>query len=211
MREVSFKQIRRSQREKRIMDELKGYLKKLEPGPVEQTTQLERLLANVWEDLGGDVAAMTGHKLIGRIEHAQWKPPKLSFTIERHGGTVQGSSRAELQHWAVDLDQKTATCERTGHRQLSPMARRLDVEPIADKIADKIVNGELDDRLRWLPDGRVRVQMGTICPKGSGFKQTIEGRRRRLRENLIERLKPNGWVHLGRNTFGQTVPSTAPS
>ena len=40
-----------------------GYLRNLEPGPVEQTKQLERRSSNVWHDLGGDVAAMTGQKL----------------------------------------------------------------------------------------------------------------------------------------------------
>jgi hypothetical protein len=206
---VSFKQIRRSPREKRIMDELTGYLTNLEPGPVGQTTHLERLLERVWGDLGGGETGMVGHKLIGRMEHAEWHPPRLTFVVERHGGTVLGSTRAELQRWTVDLDSQTATCEPTGHRQLSPMARRVDVNPIADEIARKIGSGKRDDRLRWLPDGRVRVQMGKIFAKGSGFRQTVQGRRRRLREALIERLEPDGWAHLGSSTFGRTVPPTA--
>jgi hypothetical protein len=37
---------------------------------------------------------MTGQKLLGRMEEVVWEPPILSFTVERHGGTVQGSSRA---------------------------------------------------------------------------------------------------------------------
>jgi hypothetical protein len=86
------------------------------------------------------------------------------------------------------------------------MASRVDVKPIADMIADKIVKGEPDDRLRWLPDGRVRVQLGKIFPKGSGCRQTIEGRRRRLKEKLIERLELDGWVHLGSSTFGRIEP-----
>ena len=149
---------------------------------------------------------MAGHKLIGRMEHVEWHPPLLTFVIERHGGTVLGSTRAELQRWTVDLDRKTATCERTGHRQLSPMAKRVDVGSIADEVADKIVSGEADDRLHWLKDGRVRVEMGRIFPERSGYKQTVQGRRRRLREALIERLSPMGWTHLGRNTFGEVNP-----
>jgi hypothetical protein len=185
------------------MDELTGYLKDLDPGPVDQTSHLERLLARVWDDLGGDEAGMTGDKLIGRMEQAEWTPPKLSFSIERHGGAVLGSTRAECQRWTVDLEKKSATCERTGHRQLSPMATRVDVEPIADEIADKIVNGEPDDRLRWLGDGSVRVEMAKIFPTGSGYKQTVQGRRRRLRDALIERLNPMGWAHLGSNRFAR--------
>ena len=58
----------------------------------------------------------------------------------------------------------TATSEQAGHRQLSPMANRVDVAPIADEIAELIVGGVIDDRLRWLGDGRVRVHMGNIFP-----------------------------------------------
>ncbi len=31
------------------MDELRDYFNRLEPGPVEETTRLERLLAEVWD------------------------------------------------------------------------------------------------------------------------------------------------------------------
>jgi hypothetical protein len=184
------------------MKELTGYLMSLNPGPVEQTSHLERLLTRVWDDLvGGDEAGMAGYKLIGRMERVEWNPPVLTFVVERHGGTVLGSTRAELERWTLDLDSQTATCERTGHRQLSSMAKRLDVGYIADEIAVKIEGGEADDRIRWLPDGRVLVQMGKIFPRGSGFQQTVQARRKRLRGALIVRLSPRGWSHIGRNTF----------
>jgi hypothetical protein len=131
--------------------------------------------------------------------------PILTFLIERHGGTVLGSTRAELQRWSVDLDRERATDGRIGHRQLSPMERRVDLGPIADEVAHKITNGEADDRLSWLGDGRVRVEVGKIFPAQSGYKQTVQGRRQRLREALIERLATKGWAHLGRNTFGPGV------
>jgi len=73
-----------------IMDELMNYLKNLEPGPVEETTHLERLLAEVWDDLGGDNGGMAGHKLIRRMEHVEWHPPVLTFEIERHGDVPRG-------------------------------------------------------------------------------------------------------------------------
>ena len=65
-----------------------------------------------------------------------------------------------------------------------------------------IAGGEADDRLRWLGDGRVRVVMVRIFPERSGYKRTVQGRRMRLREALIERLSTKGWAHLDRNTFG---------
>jgi hypothetical protein len=188
-----------------FMDELTDYLKILDPGPVEVTTHLERLLAEIWDNLGGNEGGMTGHKLIGRMEKVEWNPPVLRFVIERHGGTVLGSTRTELQRWTVNLKRQTATCERTGHRQLSPMANRVDVRFIAEEVASKIVAGQADDRLSWTGDGRVRVEVGKIFPERSGYMQTVQGRRRRFREALIEKLSTKGWAHLDRNTFGPGV------
>jgi hypothetical protein len=54
-----------------IMYELTGYLKNLDPGPVEVATHLERLLAQVWDDLGGNDGGMTGQKLLGRMERVE--------------------------------------------------------------------------------------------------------------------------------------------
>jgi len=171
-----------------IMDELMNYLKNLEPGPVEETTHLERLLAEVWDDLGGDNGGMAGHKLIRRMERVEWHRPILTFLIERHGGTVLGSTRTELQRWTVNLKRQTATCERTGHRQLSPMAKRVDVRFIAEEVASKIVAGQADDRLSWTGDGRVRVEVGKIFPERSGYKQTVQGRRHRLSSSFPKKL-----------------------
>jgi hypothetical protein len=50
--------------------------------------------------------------------------------------------------------------------------------------------------------------LGRIFPHGSGFKQTVQGRRRRLRESLIESLGPQGWQHLGRNVFAKGMSHT---
>jgi hypothetical protein len=94
-------------------------MKNLEPGPIEETTHHERLLSEVWDDLGGDEGGMTGQKLVGRMKHIEWHPPVLSFSIERHGGTVLGSTRAEVQQWCVDIDRQIASCESTGHRSMS--------------------------------------------------------------------------------------------
>ena len=47
---------------------------------------------------------------LGRMEKVEWQPPYLTFSIERHGATVKGSTRAELQNWQVD----------TSHRSLNP-------------------------------------------------------------------------------------------
>jgi hypothetical protein len=136
---------------------------------------------------------MEGHKLLGRMEEVQWNPPVLSFTIERHGCTVMGSSRATLQEWTVDLERKTAWCEETRTRQIRPMQRRLDVRPLAEEITRQVVGRCDDRRLLWHADGRVRVLVGKILPERSACKQTLIARRKRFRKALDECLEREGW------------------
>jgi hypothetical protein len=194
-----------------MWDDLKDYWDGLTPGPLEETSRLADLLARVWAQLvGGDEAAMAGWKLTrGRgMEKAEWHPPVLTFRIERHGGTVLGSTRAELQGWAVDLDQRSATCMgKAGHRQLYPRAKPVKAQPIADVLIELIDRRGIDDRIRWLSDVRVRVEMGKIFPDGPP-KDTVRGRRSSLREKLIEMLGEKGWKqdHRNVNTFVKVDP-----
>jgi hypothetical protein len=90
-----------SHAKKAALDRLRAHLATIVPGKITDTTDLEPLLAACWGEFSGDYGGMEGYKLLGRIEDVTWGPPTLTFTIERHGGTVMGSSRAELQHWEV--------------------------------------------------------------------------------------------------------------
>jgi hypothetical protein len=47
---------------------------------------------------------------------------------------------AELQHWEVDLDARTARIVKSGHRQLKKKAARLSIKTLADEIAQKILD-----------------------------------------------------------------------
>jgi hypothetical protein len=99
------------------------------------------LLAKCWHELeGAGETAMTELKL-DRAEDLRWDPPILSFVIERHGGTVLGSSRAKLHEWRVDLDRKTAHCERGRYRQLRPAAPKFDVKAPAARVVDAVTEG----------------------------------------------------------------------
>ena len=87
---------------------LKEFLSDLHSGPIHSPSpHLEPLLASCWGEFSGDDGGMMGDKLIGRMEAVEWNPPLLTFVIERHGGTVMGSTRAELQHWEVNIDNTT--------------------------------------------------------------------------------------------------------
>jgi hypothetical protein len=87
----------------------------------------------------------------------------------------------------------TAHLAKSGRRQLTPMAKGVDVEPIKDEIVQKILGGEEDQRLKWIEPGVVQVVLSQVFPAGSGPKQTVEGRRKRLRDALKEELMGHGW------------------
>ncbi len=176
------------------LERLRAWLKNVPPGPITDTADLERLLGGCWHLLmGSEAGGMEGGKLRGRMKEVSWNPPRLYFTVERHGGTVLGSTRAELQGWIVDVASGSATCGAVGQHQLNRMQSPLKVEPIAEEIVRLIKARQKDDRLKWHDDGRVRVLIGVILPKGSAVKQTLEGRRRRFTKALKERLNAEGW------------------
>jgi len=161
------------------MNALKEHLMAVPSSAVLDTNSLNRLLADCWGDLeGAQEGGMEGRKLLGRMESVCWEPPILTFIIERHGGTVCGSTRAELQHWEVDLDRMTATIVKTGQRQIAPMARPVSVTPLAQEVAEAIIQGQSDQRLRWLGGDCVHVVTSRLFPATSGCKRTIEGRRK---------------------------------
>src|SRR5262245_1636203 len=119
--------------------------------------------------------------------------------IERHGATVLGSTRAELHRWSVDMHQQTARCEQGSYRQLLPTAPRLDVKPIAARVCEAVQQGPASDCdlvksgiLVWKSDEEVEVKHGRLVP-GGGYQQTVEGRRKRFRKQLRERMQIIGW------------------
>jgi excisionase family DNA binding protein len=180
---------------------LRRWLLSQQAGPISDAPALERLLAACWDEFLGDDGSMEGHKLPGRVKEVSWTPPKLAFSIERHGGTVMGSSRAELQHWEVDLEKRTATLTKTGHRQLRPMARRIYTRPLVDRILAAIRSGGQDQVVSRHDDGTISLNTRLIFPDGSAFRMTLEGRRKRLREAVAGVLLEEGWERLGMDSF----------
>lgn len=152
-------------------------LQYLTGGGTDRST-IEKLLAASWDGLNGDDGGMAGYKLLNRMENVSWRRPVLSFSIERHGGTVMGSTRAELQHWEVDVEKQTATIVKVGHRQLSPMAERVYIKPLAGELLDAIRSGKKDERLAWIGKDEVILRTSDIFPTGSAWRMTLDGRSR---------------------------------
>ena len=158
-----------------------------------------RLLSASWDDLrGGHVTNMEAGKL-WRIEEPSWHPPFLEFWIERHGQTVNGSTRATAYKWRVDLDSLTADIVDEKRRQLYSMDKRLDVMPIAESIAKAIIEGHDDERLKAGRDGSVRLNVSLVIP--ATYRQTTAARRKRLRHYLDKLLEPHGWKPIRLNTY----------
>jgi hypothetical protein len=174
------------------LESLRAYCSTLNPdGPIEDST-LQSRLEDAWPQIaGGEQGGMCASKLPGRLENLTWEPPCVTFTIERHGGTVLGSGRATLQDWTVDVDRGTAGFSENRHRRLRPPAAALDVSPLVDRVLKLILERSVDEWLTWNLDESVRVNIGLVIPD-AGPKQTLQNRRRRFRTTLAHRLEEAG-------------------
>lgn len=178
--------------------ELHDRLALLPPGMVDEGDAGDVLghLASVWRMLQGSGAtAMTAEKITWeRVEKLHWRAPVLSFEIERHGGTVNGSKRAELYAWEVDTESMIASHTRIGSRPLRPNAPAFDAEAAADEVVRLVAAGPgvSDPRLSWKTSTRVKINVSVVIPSEIPA-QTTEGRRRRFRAKLEPRMTKAGW------------------
>ena len=112
-----------------------------------------------------------------------------------------GSSRAELQHWTVDVEHKTVTMGVKGYRQISPRAAALDVNPIAEEIVQQVLSRARDDRLKWSRKGQVQVLIGKILPESSACEQTLLARRSRVSSVIRKKLIEHGWIEFSHSRY----------
>jgi len=183
---------------------LEVVLQKIPSGSIigEQESEVVNALAAAWSSLPGHEEQSTWSSKVHRAEKLNWEPPVLKFILERHGATVNGSSRADLHHWEVNVQTGYATIRRIGKRQLEPMSRPLNVGPIAEKVADAIVNHQKNDWLVWKRVSFVQVRISLIIPETN--LQTTTARRKRFRKALTEMLKPAGWNEVRPNFYERT-------
>jgi hypothetical protein len=181
---------------------LSNLLASIPPGEIAEVRAIELALADCWDELSGsEREGMEGYKLRRRMEKVVWIPPRLEFRIERHGRTVMGSTRADMQHWVVDLAARTATFLKQTHRQIRPMGARVQVKPIAEEFTRLIITRQENSCLRWYSDGSVRVQIGSLFPNRDSPKQTVAGRRKRFWAELSARLKEEGWLMIKHGVY----------
>jgi hypothetical protein len=105
----------------------------------------------------------------------------------------------------VNIDALTATIVEIRRRQVWPMAPRVAIKPIAEEVAQALLEGKADPRLRWHKN-KVKVLAAVIFPMRTGFnKMTVQGQRRQLWRYLENILKPHGWVKEPGNIFVKKV------
>src|SRR5216684_9323390 len=85
---------------------LREHLSALPTGDISAVGPVTALLAACWNEFAGSGSERMHAGKLARMEDVRWNPPVLSFRIERHGAMGLGSTRAELQHWRVDLDRR---------------------------------------------------------------------------------------------------------
>jgi hypothetical protein len=159
-----------------------------------------------WDHFAGSRdGGMTAENLGGRTESLEWPPPKLTFDIERHAGTVSGSTAAAVQHWEVDLDQETAALIGSESGQIIPMDRRVDVISSAAELATAINEQREDPRIEWVAMNRVRILTSEAIPATK--RMTTTSRRTWFVSEIERLLQPLGWQLISRNplSFEQQI------
>ena len=189
---------------------LHDFLKRVPPGsvPIELINELVELLSACWHEFdGGKDSKMASHK-IERMEDPEWKPPVLSFIIERHGATVNGSTRAELQKWVLNLVEGTASHGFHSYRQLYPRDAPWRGKPVGEELAKIVIVGEEDTRLKWLSEDKdwVRILTPNIIPNYYfSPKMTLSYRRSKFYEAMDNILEPAGWLRSGNMCWKKAI------
>ncbi|NHN38953.1 hypothetical protein G8764_16715 [Pseudomaricurvus alcaniphilus] len=170
-------------------------LSEMDPGVLagENNSMALSGLKNTWDLIPGSEESSTTSDKLHRAEKLTWEPPILSFTLERHGGTVNGSSRAELHHWEIDTSNFRAKISKRGSRQLEPTAPRFYAKACAEKVANLILKGENHEYLTWKTEHEwVIINIGKVIPES--FPRTTSGRRKRFRDELGKIMVSKGWI-----------------
>ncbi|OGP93618.1 MAG: hypothetical protein A2157_03795 [Deltaproteobacteria bacterium RBG_16_47_11] len=184
----------------KALEELEKILHGLERGtvPIELKGTILELLESGWNELeGSDYEAMEPWK-VKRAEDLRWISPELFFLLERHGATVMGSTRAEMQVWIVNLEKRRAAVEQGVYRQLYPKDKAWHAKSVAEEITNIILSGSPDPRIQRTKSGRIKLISSEIFPS-SVYRQTQQDRIRRFYRELMRILESYGYKRVHGN------------
>jgi hypothetical protein len=191
------------------INSLIDHLNKLDHGPISDSEKpvVLKLLSSCWPDLHGSDDQKTSEDKLCRAEELAWDGSILTFALERHGGTVNGSTRGALHYWEVDILSGRAEIVRRGVRQLSPMDHRMNTSAKAENVANQILSNEQHKNLQWRPNNYVVLNIGEIIPETNA--QTTASRRKKFRAKLESVMLTHGWKRQDHgNKMGFIKPSS---
>jgi len=177
--------------------QLQKAFQSIKDGPVGDQ-DIEQLLKQAWDSMDGITETKLLAWKLNRMESLEKRDGMLYFDIERHGGTVNGSTRGIVYTWEVDVVHGTASIIRERNRQLYNADKRLDVTPIAQELAQRILDKQDHQYLRWNAEKTsCTILVGAAIPMTN--RQTTSGRRERLRAAINGLLRPEGMEVSARN------------
>ena len=184
------------------LDLLRQLLRSKQPGPVDH--EVGTALEIAWDEITGSEATKLYSYKLQRAEDLVWAPPFLTFQIERHGGTAQGSSRAEVYSWLVNIDRGEATCGKVSHRQLVPMHKCFKPGPLVEELQNIIENRVADERVEYKNSRNTvaKILVGKFVTANN--KQTLTGRRKKFREVMQSKMAEMGWEEVARHIYQKT-------
>lgn len=178
-----------------IMERLQQFLQKIPAGTIfaERQPDLWGVLYNTWDEIEGSAEGKMTKDKIYRAKTMEWSPPILSFVVDRHGAFVQGSSKEELVGWDIDVSTGKAVSYAKGYRQLRPQQKILDVKVLVTDIVTALSSGLDHAAFTRKSDAEIEVHVGVIIPD-VWPKQTVAGRRKRFRTELVKMMAIHGWI-----------------
>lgn len=167
-------------------DDLVETFHKLPDGPLQQLDFIGKLQAEWYSFQGVEDTSLYKSKL-SRAESVSKKGNCMYFDIERHGATVNGSTRGEVHTWEVNFEDFTARIIKKTHRQLKKMDKAYNPESDVETVIQLILAKKEDDCLQWRKDKKAcRVLTKKIIH--SNFVQTQTARAKRFKILLSSRL-----------------------
>ena len=104
-----------------------------------------------------------------------------------------------MLNWLLNIENKQATYQKRGYRFIQPKSMPLNVVPIVEEVSKKILNHQVDHRIKWGKNDTVCLLMKEMISTGS--PSTLCHRRRKIREKVNEILLPLGWQKISDDLY----------
>jgi hypothetical protein len=161
----------------------------------EQKGTIMGVLADAWPALEGSSVEATAPEKLDRAKPLEWRPPCLTFELERHPWREFGSSRSPVHHWCVDVEKGIASVDTTSYRQTTPRKAPLDHVALVRRLMEAIDAATISPGISYRDNEEVEFDPGILVPY-EGSKQTLTSRRKKVREETRKQMEARGWVKI---------------